>query len=230
MSAMAKGLRLSSMAHRNRASRRFWVYSIFGFAAPAFAHSAISGDPTYTRELLWLLTLAPAFLIPLHYGIKGSVLTLMAGTTVFLAVQFYAAANSTSLSWPIMAPIYAAYGAVTITVGWFSQTLDAYFRQALEAERMVAIGQLAVTINHRANNALAAIVAESGLLLVDGDGLTAKQRTSIESIKRSAMRIAKDVRKIGKLRDSPIVTYAGEIKMIDLERAKVRTSPVLPSI
>jgi len=230
MSAFLRKLQLRRMAHRKQVPVWFWVCTIGGLLVPVILELILPSDAALPLELIWLTSLATAFLLPLHYGARGSVITLLAGTAVLVSARYLLGGGPNSAEWHALTPVYIAYGAVTISVGWFSETLDGYFRQLLANERMVAIGQLAVTINHRANNALAAIVAESSLLLIDGNELSSRQRSSVEAINESAKRIASDVRKIAKLRDSPIITYAGEVKMIDLEKAESWTSGFLPTI
>ena len=228
--AVRQLLQLKPMAHRERASRRFWIYIVGGFLVPGILQAVLSTQYGFGAELGWLLALFPAFLLSLHYGAKGSVVAVLIGLIVFVGVQYVVPSTLSPDEWSIVAPIAAAYTTIAVSVGWLSETLHGYYQHTLQNERMAAIGQLAVTINHRANNALASIVAESGLLLLDADTFSLAQKGSLESINKAAMRIARDVKKIGKLRDAPIITYAGEIKMVDLDNAATRSKPNLPTV
>ncbi len=210
------------LSHRPPLSSRFWVYSASAYLFPVVVQVALPEDPGLTDELVWLVTLAPAFLLSLHYGLRGAFAALMMGTALFVVVQLVVALNFTPDDWRITVPIYIAYGTLAISVGSLSEQLHGYYNRALRNERMAAIGQFAVTIRHEINNALTAIVTESQLLTAEGSTLNTEQRSSAESIHAAAMRIANNVRKITNLADAPVTTYAGGVKMIDLEAAKER--------
>jgi hypothetical protein len=64
----------------------------------------------------------------------------------------------------VTVPIYAAHGAVTTSVGWFSRRLHLFYERAIRGERVAAIRQIASTIRHEVNNALAGMSAEAQLL------------------------------------------------------------------
>ena len=216
-------LNLKPLAHGLPLSPRFWIYSATAYLLPVVVQIGFPEDPPLTDELVWLVILSPAFLLSLHYGLKGAFAALIMGTTLFLVVQFVVAVNFTPDDWRITTPIYIAYGTITISVGWLAEKLHCYYQRALENERMAAIGQLAVTINHRANNALAAIVADSELLLSDAKQFEPAHKQSLERIKESALHIAHDVRKIAKLRDAPIIAYGGDVLMVDIDKASERS-------
>jgi signal transduction histidine kinase len=212
-------LELEPLAHGLPTSPRFWIYAATAYLLPVVVQIAFPEDPALTDELVWLVTLAPAFLLSLQYGLKGAFAALILGTTLFLVVQVVVAMNFTPDDWRITMPIYIAYGVITISVGWLAEKLHSYYQVALKNERMAAIGQLAVTVNHRVNNSLAAIVADSDLLLSESDSFEQAHKESLERINDSAMRIARDVRKIAKLRDAPVVTYGEDVSMVDLDNA-----------
>jgi signal transduction histidine kinase len=217
---LVKALGVAPMAHRPPLSPRFWIYCATAYLIPVVVQVALPEDPTLTDELVWLATLAPAFLLSLHYGVSGAFIGLLMGTVLFVVVQAVVALNYTPDDWRITAPIYIAYGTLAISVGWLSEQLHGYYGRALKNERMAAIGQFAVTIRHEINNALTAIVTESQILASDSSSLTEDQKTSAKSIYTSAMRIAENVRKITNLADAPVTTYAGNVLMVDLETAK----------
>ena len=211
-----------AMAHRPPLKMRFWVYCSAAYLIPVVVQVAMPSDPGLSDELVWLVTLAPAFLLSLHYGLRGAFAGLIMGTALFMVVQLVVALNYTPDDWRITVPIYISYGTLAIAVGWLSEELHGYYHRALENERMAAIGQFAVAVRHEINNALTAIVTESQLLSSDSSALTEDQKASAESIHEAAMRIADNVKKITSLADAPVVTYMGSVKMVDLQRAKLR--------
>ena len=208
------------LAHRPPLSPRFWIYCAAAYLMPVVVQIGLPEDPGLTDELVWLITLTPAFLLSLHYGLKGAFTGLLMGTTLFIVVQMVVAFNYTPDDWRITVPIYIAYGSLAISVGWLSEELHNYYNRALRNERMAAIGQFAVAIRHEINNTLTAIVTESQLLAAQGSSLTEDQKESAQSIHDAAMRIATNIRKITSLADAPVTTYAGDVMMVDLAAAK----------
>lgn len=208
------------LSHRPPLSHRFWFYSAAAYLLPVVAQIGLPEDPGLTDELVWLVTLAPAFLLALHYGLRGAFAALMMGTALFMVVQAVVALNFTPDDWRITVPIYLAYGTLTIAVGSLSEQLHGFYERALRNERMAAIGQFAVTVRHEVNNALTVIVTESQLLTTDSSSLTDDQQASAQNIHDAARRIEKYIRKITNLADAPVTTYAGGVRMIDLEAAR----------
>jgi signal transduction histidine kinase len=212
------------MAHRPPLTPRFWVYCVVAFLLPVATQIVMAKHRTGYDELVWLVTLAPAFLLSLHYGMKGAVAGLLMGTALFIVVQLSLAINYTADDWRIIMPIYVAYGLLAISVGWLSQQLHDHYQEALENERLVAIGQMAVTIRHEMNNALTAIIAESHLLSELDDTLNEDQRDSARAIYDAAQRIAADVKKLANLTSAPVTEYDMGIQMLDLHGAEHKPS------
>lgn len=211
------------MAHRPPLKGRFWLYCTAAYLMPVMAQVALPNDPGMYDELVWLITLAPAFLLSLHYGLKGAVAGLLMGTVLFLVVQAVVAINYTPDDWRIIVPIYVAYGTLAISVGWLSEQLHEYYERALANERLAGIGQLAVAVRHEVNNALTAIVAESQILAEAQGGLTEEHRMTARSIKNAALRIAEDLRRLTNLADAPVTEYTKGVNMLDLRAARTRT-------
>jgi signal transduction histidine kinase len=208
------------MAHRPPLRRRFWLYCAAAYLTPVIVEVAIPRSPGLYDELVWLVTLAPAFLLSLHYGLKGAMAGLVMGTALFLTVQAVVAVNFTPDDLRVVVPIYLSYGILAVSVGWLSEQLHEYYQQALKGARLAAIGQVAVTIRHEVNNALTSIVAEATLLADDKDAqLTTDQRTGLKTIQDAAMKIAGDIRKLTVLEDAPVADYLPGIKMVDLRAA-----------
>jgi signal transduction histidine kinase len=215
-------LDLQPVSHRPPLTSRFWVYCASAFILPVVAQIALPADPGLTDELIWLVTLVPAFLLSLHYGIRGAFVALMMGTALFVVVQLVVALNFTPDDWRITVPIYIAYGTLAISVGSLSEQLHGYYRRALQNERMAAIGDIAVTMQHELNNALTIVVTESQLMESDAANLTDEQKEAIRSIQNAGIRMAAQVEKLANLADAPVTTYSSGIQMIDLDAASVR--------
>lgn len=208
------------MAHRPPLPKRWVVYCVVAYIVPIVVLEAVpEGTWTY-KELSWLTTLAPAFILSLHYGMLGSLAGLVAGTLLYIAVQLVLQLNLMPVNVSVLLPIYISYGALAIAVGWLSQQLHDYYHRLIRAERLAAIGEVAVTIRHEVNNALAAIVGQAGLLKMTAVGLSAEDKAGVETILEMANRIGADLRKLTALADAPSATYQGETKMVNLHGAQ----------
>ncbi len=214
----------SPMAHRPKLEPRFWLYCVAAYLMPVVSQIVLPDDPGMYDELVWLVTLAPAFLLSLHYGLKGAVTGLLMGTTLFVVVQIVVTLNYTPDDWRITVPIYIAYGTLAISVGWLSEQLHEHYTRALANQRLATLGQFAITVRHQINNALTAIVAESQLLSEATSQLSDEQRRSIEIIRNAAFKIGNDLRKLSNLAETPVIEYPGGAMMLDFSVASERTS------
>lgn len=221
--ASAKGyLDPERLSHRPPLSSRFWIYAAAAYVIPVVVQVGFPEDPTFTDELVWLVTLAPAFLLALHYGLKGAFVALIMGTALFLVVQLVVATNFTPDNWKVTVPTYVAYGVLSISVGWLSEQLHIHYRTAIGNERMAAIGQLALTIKHEVNNALTTIMAETDNLLDRELAEDREVQESLKSLKESARRIAAHVDQITRLETAPVSRAVGQLEMLDLDNATYR--------
>jgi glucose-6-phosphate-specific signal transduction histidine kinase len=220
----SKFVGFSPMSHHPKLEPRFWVYCTAAYVIPVVSQVVFpSHEAGLYDELVWLITLAPAFLLSLHFGLRGALAGLLMGTALFIAVQLSVSLNYTPDDWRITVPIYVAYGALAISVGWLSEELHEHYRRALENERLAGVGQVAITLRHEVNNALTAIVAESHLLASAPDGLTEQQKRSAAAIGDTAMRIATDLAKLTDLSTAPTKEYLpGGARMLDLQSARPR--------
>jgi DNA-binding response OmpR family regulator len=100
------------------------------------------------------------------------------------------------------------------------EALAASERDLVHAERLAAIGQLAVTISHNVNNPLMVAFAEVGLLLEDS-GLTPAHRASVGSIRQALERVRETLARVATLRHDQTTDYLDGVKMIDLSRRTV---------
>lgn len=208
------------MSHRPPLPRRWALYCALAYLAPIVMMELLpSGDGMY-RELSWLTTLAPAFILSLHYGMLGALSGLVAGTVLYIAVQLVLQLNLIPVNPDVMLSSYVSYGALAIAVGWLSQQLHDYYQRLIKAERLAAIGEVAVTIRHEVNNALAAIVGEAGLLKADAARIPPEDRAGVDTILEMANRIGVDLKKLSMLDEAPVTRYVGEQLMVNLEAAR----------
>ena len=93
----------------------------------------------------------------------------------------------------------------------------------LEHERLAAIGEVAVTVNHEINNPLTIIIGNAELLLRDLSGADRKVIDKIEHIVAESKRIARITRALRKI-DNPLSEdyLPGGRKMIRLEKDELQ--------
>jgi DNA-binding response OmpR family regulator len=97
------------------------------------------------------------------------------------------------------------------------KALVAAERDLVRAERLAAIGEMAVTLNHEINNPLMAAFAHVELLLADpAMGPEARQET-VSSVREALHRIRDIMRRIGALREIRTKSYATGVQMVDLD-------------
>jgi glucose-6-phosphate-specific signal transduction histidine kinase len=207
---------LEQMSHRPPLPSRWIVYCVLAYIIPIIAIETLPESWEGVRETSWLITLAPAFILSLHYGMLGALAGLIAGTLLYLTVQIVLDVNLMAVRRDILLPIYVSYGMLAIAVGWLSQQLHDYYGRLVKAERLAAIGEVAVTLRHELNNALQAITAEAGVLRA-GE-LSAQDAASVDTILDMAMRIQQDVQKLASLTDDATTDYLPGQKMVDLSR------------
>jgi signal transduction histidine kinase len=208
------------MAHRPPLPRRWALYCVLAYLIPVVVMELLPPGEGLYRELSWLTTLAPAFVLSLHYGMLGALSGLVAGTLLYVTVQLVLQLNLMPVNSAIVLPIYISYGALAIAVGWLSQQLHDYYQRLIKAERLAAIGEVAVTIRHEVNNALAAIVGEAGLLRAGASRFSPEDSAGVETILEMANRIGADLKKLSTLEEAPVTSYVGETMMVNLDAAK----------
>jgi signal transduction histidine kinase len=218
---------IQQMAHRPPLPRRWAVYCVLAYILPIVALEALPETLGTVREISWLVTLAPAFILSLHYGMLGALAGLIAGTLLYVAVQVVLDLNVVDVNQSVLLPIYVSYGMLAIAVGWLSQQLHDYYHRLVKAERLAAIGEVAVTLRHELNNALQAITAEAGVLQ-GGAELGPHGRESVTTILDMARRIQRDVAKLATLTDAPSTSYLEDVRMVDLAAAIPAADPPAP--
>ena len=206
------------MAHRPPLPRRWWVYCTVAYLSPSVVLTFVPAHEVPYRDLVWLVTLVPAYLLSLHYGMRGAVAGLVMGTVLFTSLQLLVALRLDAEDWRITVPIYAAYGTIAISVGWLSQQLHEFYGRAIEGERVAAIRQLAVTMRHEVNNALAAILAEGQLLEHDAVLTHPEDKQSLQNILTMARRIQHSIDALVNATHAPVTEYVEGVPMIDLKK------------
>ncbi len=213
-------LGFTPMAHRPPLPRRWWLYCAVAYLAPSVVLQLVPAADVPYRDLIWLLTLVPAYVLSLHYGMHGAVSGLVMGTILFTAIQFLVAWSLEPEDWRITVPIYVAYGAIAISVGWLSEQLHLFYDGAIQGERAAVVGQVAVAIRHEVNNALAAIIAEGQLLERDGRLTHPEDVKSLGNIIAMARRVNDSMEKLATVTHAPVTDYAAGVKMIDIDKLR----------
>lgn len=215
---------LQEMSHRPPLPKRWALYCALAYLVPIVMIEVLPEGNGFYKEISWLTTLAPAFILSLHFGMLGALAGLLVGTVLYIAVQLVLNLHLLPVNQDVLLPIYISYGALAIAVGWLSQQLHDFYQRLIRAERLAAIGEVAVTIRHEINNALAAITGEAGLLK-SAPGLGESDRAGVETILEMAARINSDVRKLTMLEDAPSAPYAGgAARMVNLRAATARNA------
>lgn len=217
-------LGFTPMTHRPPLPKRWWLYCAVAYLAPSIVLQLVPAADVPYRDLVWLVTLVPAYILSLHYGMHGAVSGLIMGTILFTAIQFLVAWNLEPEDWRITVPIYIAYGAIAISVGWLSEQLHLYYGRAMEGERVRVVGQVVVAIRHEVNNALAAILAEAQILETDARVTHPEDKESLENIVVMARRVSESMDKLATLSHAPVTEYAAGVQMIDLDKVRKQKS------
>ena len=215
-------LGFTPLSHRPQLPKRWWVYCAVAYLAPSLMLQLVPAADVPYRDLVWLVTLVPAYLLSLTYGMRGAVAGLAMGTVLFTAIQYLVALSLEPEDWRITVPIYVAYGAIAISVGWLSEQLHEFYARAIQGERVAVISQIAIAIRHEVNNALATLLAEAQLLESGGRVLDAEDRESVRQIIVMAQRIHDAVERLTTLTSAPLRDYVGGVRMVDIARAKTR--------
>ena len=216
-------LGFTPLAHRPPLPKRWWVYCAIAHFLPSLVLTLVPPHEVPYRDLVWLVTLVPAYLLSLHYGMRGAVAGLVMGTVLFTSIQLLVALNLDAEDWRITVPIYTAYGTIAISVGWLSQQLHLFYGRAIEGERVAVVSQVAITMRHEVNNALAAILAEGQLLEQDAVLTHPEDRQSLQNILLMTRRIHDSMDKLVNLTHAPVTEYVEGVSMIDL--GKLRHAP-----
>jgi DNA-binding response OmpR family regulator len=96
--------------------------------------------------------------------------------------------------------------------------LKATREKLTEAEKLVALGQMSITLHHEINNPLQAIMllAES---MMDDTPPDDASRESFDEIMKSCLRIQEVLKKVKNIKRIRSAPYVGETEMLDLEKS-----------
>jgi signal transduction histidine kinase len=214
------------MAHRPPLHRRYWAYSTVAYLAPVVVQVVWPASSSVGDELVWLITLVPAFLLALHYGLRGALAGLLLGTALFIAVQTVLALYFIPDDWRITLPIWVAYGTLAASVGWLSEELHVFYQRALRAERLAAIGEASLALRLRLTDALSVISAQTDLLR-NRDPLTDEQRQSLDIVRQAADDSARVLEQLTRLGDAPpTVGYPTGERALDLSAVQPDARPL----
>ena len=87
----------------------------------------------------------------------------------------------------------------------------------LEAERLSALSEIAIGLNHAINNPLCAILGNTQLLLMERDKLNPAAIKKLKSIEREISRIKGIADRISKITHPAVKDYVGGKQMLDLD-------------
>lgn len=87
----------------------------------------------------------------------------------------------------------------------------------IEAERLAAITETAISINHEINNPLCAILGNTQLMLMEGDRLDPKMVHKLHTIEKQIARIQGFAKRLTHITRPAVREYVGGKKMIDVE-------------
>lgn len=219
--ALVAFLGLGSLAHRPPLPKRWRLYCVIAYLAPPLMLQFVPPDIVPYRDLVWLLTLVPAFLLSLQYGMRGAAAGLLMGTVLFTAIQFLVAWNLDAEDWRVTVPIYIAYGTIAISVGWLSEHLHIFYERAIQGERVAVVGQLAITIRHEVNNALTGLMAEAQLVEHAGRLPDQEDQEALRKISQYAGRIRDSVEQLTRISDAPVTDYLPGLPMLDLDKIRL---------
>jgi signal transduction histidine kinase len=143
-----------------------------------------------------------SFTLPLRHGanIFGAVIGLQEGERTMLAEDDFLDALTATLA------LQAIAGGAT----------GAAPKELIEKERLAAINETAVTVNHEINNPLTAILGNVQLLLMHRKDLDDELRNKLNVIETSASKIRDVTQKLLRLTSSRTTEYAAGTSMIDL--------------
>ncbi|MEW5797106.1 MAG: histidine kinase dimerization/phospho-acceptor domain-containing protein [Candidatus Zixiibacteriota bacterium] len=155
------------------------------------AYMSFAGDPP-----------SHTFTLPLGIGdhVFGAAIGFQEGKRTVLEEDDFLDAVTCTLA------LHAVAGGLTSTLP----------KELVERERMAAINETAVTVNHEINNPLTAILGNVQLLLMHRKDLDAEVRNKLSVIEESASKIKDVTQKLLRLTSSRTAEYVPGTGMLDL--------------
>jgi signal transduction histidine kinase len=145
-----------------------------------------------------------SFTHPLRHGksIFGAVIGIQEGERTLVAEDVFLEALSAAVALNVIADGMASGKGVD--------------KDLLEKERLGAVVETAVTVNHEINNPLTAILGNVQLLLLKRDTLDEELQRKLETIEEAAMKIRDVTQKLLNLTSARSVEYSEGASMLDL--------------
>jgi signal transduction histidine kinase len=145
-----------------------------------------------------------SFTLPLKHGkdVFGAVIGIGEGSDRLVAEDLFLEALSASLSLNVLAREISREKSLS--------------RDLLDKERLNAVLETAVTVNHEINNPLTAILGNVQLLLMSRKDLDDDLVTKLKTIEASAMRIKDVTQRLLRLTSARSVDYTEGTSMLDL--------------
>lgn len=145
-----------------------------------------------------------SFTLPLQHGSKvfGAVIGLQEGKRTIISEDDFLEALSA-----LLALTYAAEGIGKENV---------LAKETLDKERLSAIVETAVAVNHEVNNPLTAILGNVQLLLLKRDDLDKDLAAKLKTIEASALKIKDVTQRLMRITSPRSVEYSEGTKMLDL--------------
>jgi len=145
-----------------------------------------------------------SFTLPLRHGEKvfGALIGLQEGVRTLVSEDMFLEALTAAIALNVV----AGNEELTARTG----------KDIIDKERLEAIIEVAVTVNHNVNNPLTAILGNVQLLLLDQEGMDETLKNRLKTIETSALKIKDVTQKLLRLSSARSVTYTEGTSMIDL--------------
>ncbi len=112
--------------------------------------------------------------------------------------------------------------AVTKACLWSERIGGEIQEDVVKSERLKAMVETAVTINHEINNPLAAVLGYVQLILSSPGDLNQDTIDKLRKVETGALRIKEVTNRLLKIVEPVVVKYAGDIRMVDLDQSKIK--------
>ena len=128
----------------------------------------------------------------------------------------------------IVSPLRRSRGALDglLCVASDLGTVKRFQGKLLEAERLAALSEIAIGLNHSINNPLCAILGNTQLLLMERDRLDAGTVKKLKSIEREISRIQKIAKRLPRITRAASRDYVGGKRMLDLDGSEHSDRPL----
>jgi PAS domain S-box-containing protein len=127
----------------------------------------------------------------------------------------------------IVSPLRRSRGPLTgfLCVAFDLGAVRRFQGKLLEAERLAALSEIAIGLNHSINNPLCAILGNTQLLLMERDRLDVETVRKLRSIEREIARIQKIAQRLPRITRAASRDYVGGKRMLDLDGSERAERP-----